>query len=239
MRRPLLAVLLLACSSVANAAPELVPVTACGQVVPRGAVGYLTADLDCTGFDAMSAAVFLSRGARLDLAGFTITGANFGVICGELATPNGGTIDSKGKCRVVGGGGAIVNSEAHGILANAITVTNLAIQDVGQEGIHAAGTVKFTDVTITNSGTNGAHFSRGAKLTATTITDSAENGILANRRVVLVDSTVTGSGSNPAECDGPPCADIRSTRKPTVKNSTCETSARPDPPFTWNVCALD
>ena len=237
MRRLLLVTVLgLACSSLANAAPQLVLVTTCGQIVPRGAIGNLTGNLDCTGFDGTPGAVMLSRGARLDLAGFTITGALFGVVCGEL---DHGLV-LLGKCRVVGAGGKIVDSEAHGILAYGITAANLTIQDVGQQGIAAHGTAKLTSVTVTNSGSEGLSLERGGKIVASTITGSGESGVLAGRRVTLVDSTVTGSGVDTMECAGEHCADLNTLRRPALKSSTCETSYRPDAfPFNWGVCSLD
>lgn len=50
IRRPLLVAtaLLACCVAPAAAAPPPVEVTTCGQVIPRRAVGYLTADLDCS-----------------------------------------------------------------------------------------------------------------------------------------------------------------------------------------------
>lgn len=241
MRRLLLALLLgLTCSSLASAAPALVPVTTCGQTVARGTIGYLTGDLDCTGFTATPGAVMLSRGSRLDLGGFTITGALFGIVCGELGDDGMGLF-LVGKCRVVGAGGTILNSEAHGILANGITVTNLTILDVGQEGLAAYGPAKLTNVTITNSGTEGARLIKGAKVVASSITGSGESGILSERRVTLVDSTVTGNSLNGAECPYPhSCADLFTERRPSLKNSTCGTSRMPGGgSFTWGVCTLD
>ena len=93
------------------AEPADVPITTCGQVVPKRALGYLTADLDCTGFtggpanvypNSKGAAVYLEKKSRLDLRGFTLTGGGHGVQCDALECDRGRPC-SKGPCEVFNG----------------------------------------------------------------------------------------------------------------------------------------
>jgi hypothetical protein len=53
MTRPLALLLVLSLALLvptAHAAPNTIEVTTCGQLIPKRTLGYLTADLDCTGF---------------------------------------------------------------------------------------------------------------------------------------------------------------------------------------------
>jgi hypothetical protein len=230
----------LSCSSVAQAAPETVEITTCGQAVPRRAIGFLTDHLDCTGFTGAPGAVMVSRSATLDLRGFTITGGRFNVLCGELRPDRFGVdrLHIDGKCKVVGGAGTVIGAEAHGVTANTMTVTNLSILGAGQEGISARRNATLSDVVIDGSTDTGARIDHVAKITASSITGSGESGISA-RKVILIDSTVTGSGLGP-ECDPPArCADLVTVKRPRLENSTCGTSRSPDFPFHWGVCSDD
>lgn len=228
------ALLSLACRSLAVASPQVVPVTTCGQIVPRASIGSLAGNLDCTSTD-VTAAVVLNRGARLDLNGFTISGGTFGVLCGDLLASGGELL---GKCRVVGAGGTIASSEAHGIIARNVVATNLAIQSAGQMGIYTTAKATLYDVTITGSGSSGVRCDRGAKIVGSTITGNDEHGILSERRALLIDSTVTGNGVGQS-CASMRCGDLYTARKPGLKNSTCEHSWRIPPVQSWGVCSLD
>jgi hypothetical protein len=61
MRRSL-AIALVSLSAAARAAiasaPPEVAVTTCGQIIPDGTLGYLTGNLDCTGFTDSAAPVY-------------------------------------------------------------------------------------------------------------------------------------------------------------------------------------
>src|SRR5262245_55135545 len=110
---PLLALVVRAGIAVA-AAPEMVEVTTCGQEVPRGAIGYLTADLSCSPTDP-SVGVVLGKRAQLDLRGFTLSGGYTAVSCNppdcgyqpcftrsSRCTVYGGTIDGAGYAAIAG-----------------------------------------------------------------------------------------------------------------------------------------
>jgi hypothetical protein len=224
-------------------AATLMPVTACGDVVPRGTIGYLTGDLDCTGVNGV-ASVYVQPGARLELRGFTLTGSILGVSCYALRGDPPRLYTTGGSCRIDGGGGRIAAASAHGVAGNSLFIRNLTIAGVGQEGVYADNKARLTAVTITNAGGHGVD-ARGAVLENTTITDSGEDGVAA-KSIRLIDSTVTGSGTNLAECDGTSfpdvCADLVSERRPRLKNSQCETSLVPErtfPPQGWSVCQND
>lgn len=238
----LLAFVLLACSpALAFAAPPPVEVTTCGQAVPRNTVGYLTADLDCTGYDGAPGAVMLGRKATLELRGFTITGGRFTVLCGELRPDRFGDIrlyiDS--RCTVIGGGGTVRNAEAHGITANALTVSSLTVVNAGEEGIHTRQKGLVTDVTVTGSGGQGIRIDRAARVHNSTVTGSGEEGIVSQRKIRISNSTVVDNGTSLTECDFPwDCADIASGLRPQVVDTVCNTSRGPDR-TDWDVCALD
>jgi hypothetical protein len=70
--------LVLALLSPVSAASPPVAVTSCGQSVPDYTTGFLTADLDC---GAAPVGVLLGRKGRLDLGGFTLSGATNAVVC--------------------------------------------------------------------------------------------------------------------------------------------------------------
>ena len=89
MRSTMLALAALLAATPAFARP-MVEVTTCGQQIPKGHLGYLSADLDCVGYDAAPGAVVVGNGGIFDLRGFTLTTDNvFGVYCGGLTETNG------------------------------------------------------------------------------------------------------------------------------------------------------
>ena len=68
-------------------AASAIEVTGCGQEVPAGQVGVLTADLDCgSSATAGSYGVELEANATLDLQGHTITGSQWAIYCSERGT---------------------------------------------------------------------------------------------------------------------------------------------------------
>lgn len=243
MRIPtLLSALVLTFATPAHALTSM-PVTACGDVVPRGTIGYLTADLDCTGL-GLIASVYLQPGGRLELRGFTITGSILGVSCHFLRGDPPRLYSGSGSCRIDGGGGRIAASDAHGVSGHNLLIRNLTIDGVGQEGVHADAKARLTNVTITNSGGVGVA-ARGANLENTTVTGSGEHGVGA-QNIRMTGSTVTGNGTNTTECDGnlfpDRCADLLSEKRPRLKDSVCGTSLVPVrvfPPQSWHVCQSD
>jgi hypothetical protein len=237
MRTPSLVALTLtlAWSTIAAAAPQLVAVTTCGQLVPRGATGYLTGNLDCTATPD-APAVMVDRNARLDLRGFTITGGRFGVWCGSDYN-----VESSigGKCQIIGAGGTIENANLAGVVAVGVVASNLTVRNSVHDGIEAH-TAKLGNVTLTGNGGNGASTFRDLKVTASTVSDNGFVGLRSlQRRVKVVDSTVVDNGTDP-QCGPFSCADLSSPRRPSVKGTVCEYSVKPALNLeTWGVCALD
>jgi hypothetical protein len=87
------------------------------------------------------------------------------------------------------------------------------------------------DSNLSNCGT-GVNGTDGVDLDGVTITSSVIGARSLNGRVTLTDSDVTGSSQ----------ADLMSQAKPTLDNSTCDTSVRikrKKPAGTWGVCAND
>jgi hypothetical protein len=224
-------------------AKTMVPITACGDTVPRGAIGYLTGDLDCSGMNETMGVIVLP-GAGLELRGFTITGGDFGVACYDVRdTPYGPGFYTGGSCHIDGGGGRIVASYAHGIGGTNLRVANITIDGAGQEGVSADAKIRLDNVTITNCLIDGAR-GHGVTAVGSTITNSGENGMHAHV-VRLIHTTVTGNGVGP-DCGGlvypARCADLLTTIRPHLKSSTCDTSLAPIqqfPPATWGVCQDD
>jgi hypothetical protein len=236
--------LMLLWSSAGHAAPPMVPISACGDVVPRRAIGYLTNDLDCEfAPGGPIAAVLVSRGGTLELRGHSIR-ADFlfaAVICGELVQRPDlpPALEISGRCRVDGGGGTITRT---GLLGDKLTVTDVTIDDTYGGAIYCDNSCKVVNATITDSGTTAVE-SRGAvSLVDSTITGSAETGVFA-RRLRALRSSIGASGTS-SECTGgfPPCADLVLERRPNLHATTCGTSAKPvnqSPIPTWGVCADD
>src|SRR5262245_60472691 len=78
-----------------------IEVTSCGQGVPAGETGFLSGDLDCSAYGGPAdAAVYLDKNAALDLGGFTLTGADYGVVCGLRCDA---AVCTTGTCKVRNG----------------------------------------------------------------------------------------------------------------------------------------
>jgi hypothetical protein len=127
---------LFAVAGVSQAATE---VTTCGQSYSGN--GFLSADLDCTGFPGDAITV---DGGSLDLRGFTLTGGNAnGVIC-----------DANCQVKSEPPGGRIIN--ANGVAIGSGSAALLRITGVELDGnvsaIVSGGPVTVEDSVITNSG---------------------------------------------------------------------------------------
>lgn len=234
------------CLTVAAPAPAktMVPVTACGQIVPRGAIGYLTADLDCSGQNDTMGVIVLP-GSGLELRGFTITGGLFGVACYDVREKPGFPpgFYTGGTCRIDGGGGNIVASYAHGIGGTRVFVANLTIDGAGQEGISADTKIRIENVTVHGCLGTGVG-AGGVSAVDSAVTGNGEYGIGA-RTLRMIGTTVTGNGVGPAcSTTSPPyrCADLVAKHKPKLKESVCGSSLPPynvSPRTPWGVCIND
>jgi hypothetical protein len=224
MRRPiLLALAALLAAAPAFARPS-VEVNTCGQVVPKGYLGYLIADLDCTGYEGAPGAVIVGNGGIFDLRGFTLTTDDtFGVYCGGLTETNG----DLNPCTVMNG--TITGGQTgHGIIGKRIKAANLVIDSAAVMGIFADGALKGENLSISGAGECGIRSDSPARLVDSTITTNGQYGF-CGKSVRLYGSTVTGNG----------VTDLRSEKRPFLKNSTCGSSESPNPPYTWGVCTLD
>ncbi len=236
---------LVALVTMAAAAPVIakptVAVTTCGQQVPNGTVGYLTADLDCSGLTSALGAVVLGANAVLDLRGFTLTtDAIFGVYCGGV-TPEKGWLTA---CTVADGTitGAMTG---HAIIGKRVRASNLTISGAAVEGIFADGPFRGEGLSVSGSGEAGVRADGSVRLAESTITGNGRFGVSNGPgRIRLIDSSVTGNGTD-ADCGlaGMPCADLSSGVAPKLVSSTCETSTgnpvSQGGGHDWNVCTLD
>jgi len=217
------------------AAGNLVDVTACGQVVPKGKIGVLTGDLDCSSTNVEG--VRLLNGSKLRLAGFTLTASRFGVMCENVAV-----------CRISGPGTirrpTLDTSEApenyavfsgRGVeLRDGVTLENW------QLGVFSGGATVLKDVVI-NSCINGAG-GRPVRAIGSTFTNNryalygtgatSPGGQFSFGGVRVKDSTFSGN-----------LVDMSSFGRPSVRGTTCSTSwylTRPSTPFSggddWGVC---
>lgn len=235
-----------------HAAPPLaqVEVTTCGQVVPNKTVGYLSADLDCTGFTGgpanvhstdAGAAVYLQKKSSLDLRGFTLTGGDrYAVLCDALLCDRN-RFCTKGPCEVFGG--TLVSSAQY---SNGIVGWQPNVHDVTVSGFWI-GLVSYKRLTLTSATVDDSQsagvMGRGLRIASSTITDSVQFGVIANNtqgaRLRITDSTVTGSGTAPFCTALSPCADVASVQEPRLVSTTCDTSFSFDHGPNWGVCAND
>lgn len=217
------------------AAGKLVDVTACGQVVPKGKIGVLTGDLDCS--STAVEGVRLSPGAKLRLSGFTLTASRVGVLC-----------DPVGVCRIFGPGtirrptldtspapeNYAVFSGRGAELRDGVTLENW------QLGVWGGGVTILKGIVI-NSCINGAD-GWPIRVVGSTFTGNryaiiggagtSPGGQFSFSAPRIFDSTFSGN-----------LVDIASYARPTVRRTSCSTSwhtTRPPTPFSggddWQVC---
>jgi hypothetical protein len=229
-----------------------VQITACGQAVPRGAVGLLMNDLDCTGFvgGIANEAVSLAANAKLDLQGHTITGGLFGVGCYELCADGTGACSHDGsKCTIVNG--TITGADASGIDADVVDVRNVTASNNGDSGVQGYRKARAHGSTLTGNGESGIR-AWSVEVTSSTVTGNGQHGVAGSkydngrytRGVTVRDSTVIGNGMSPDCVDaGRRCGDVLSGTRPKVRASTCNTSVSPffvpGCGLHWCVCAVN
>lgn len=156
------------------AASAQVPANTCGEVLKEDAV--LTGDLDCTGF----VAALTIATARLDLAGFAVTGA---------------PVTCVGSCVVVGPGtiaGVTDDSAQSESYPASIEVDSATVNG-------NVGWAKRT--TITASTVHGRVSGRRATVSSSTVSDSTSEGILA-AKVSVTDSVVRNNARQGIACYG-------------------------------------
>jgi hypothetical protein len=231
----------------ASPLPE-VEVTTCGQVIPKKTLGYLTADLDCTGFTGApadidpiyaGAAVYLGKKSRFDLRGFTVTGGKQAVICDAFLRPNGKPV-SKGPCEIFNGTLNGTVDSVNGIVGYRPNVHHVTLGDF-RFGITSLDQLDLGNSTVAGNEVIGV---AGKKLTitATAITNNGYFGVDGwtdrGHGVRLIDSTVIDNGDGEL-CGLNPCADLGSVKPPRLQNSSCGSSLKVGGSGTWGICAHD
>lgn len=228
------------------ATPPDVEITTCGQVIPKKALGYLTADLDCSGYTGgpadvgshdHGAAVYMGKKSRLDLRGFTLTAGKHGVRCDVQSC--GRHRCSQGPCEVFNGTiVASVPENSHGVSGQRPNVHDVTVRGFWF-CIQAFRRLTLSNSTIDDC-TGVGVIGKSLTITNTNVTDSGNAGVVSaytsGAAPRLTDSSVTGSGG---ACTSVACADIVASREPRLVNSTCETSYKVGDLGSWGVCTLD
>jgi len=222
----------------AQAASAEVEVTSCGQIVE--ASGYLSADLDCTGFTQQPFAVLVEPGGSLDLGGFTIRGAQSAVLCGSVEKDELGQtlLKLRGRCTITNG---TITGAAVGIGAERLRAANLDVVDNTEGGIVESNRGRFViaDSTISGNGYCGV-LVNNVKVVRSDVHGNAAGGICTDLRMRVIDSSVVGNGIEP--CTEGPCADVSSRLRPRLRDSVCEHSygkAEGLVIVSWDICSLD
>ena len=213
------------CRQCATCPDDVTPAVACSSPAdcPDPSVNV------CDGGGDFSVAVFVVPGARLELNGHTISGAQIGVFGGrpDFTVPRGTT-------RLVGPGTITATREA--VRGFRATVTGVALHE-NLYGI-AASKLRLADVDASGN-TIGVSVFDSLRATRLTADGNRSLGVLAYESARLASSHVTGSGT----------VDITSELRPRVTATTCDRSAALEetaqpgiyeptgPP--WGVCAGD
>ncbi len=204
---------------------EPVAITDCGQEF--AGAGYLTRDLDC--LSTTGPAVLLNGTGSLDLAGFSITSVDAGVICAQSCS-----ITGPGTISAVAGNGISA--------AGALKVTGVDVIGNGGDGVVGYQAVRVVDSLITGNGASGVRSQR-LVIRSSFVSGNGNFGAVGglDRRVVLRDSQVVGNGMSPECALGAPCADIAAGRRPRLRHSLCNTSwdSRSLDGANWQVCFRD
>jgi hypothetical protein len=117
-------------------------ITSCDQTVSGSA--SLANDLDCPP-DSLAAVIHL--GGSLDLAGHTIRGAQYSVICAEPLSD--GTYDHR-KCRV--SNGTIADFAVNGVSGHKLDLRDLAFSGGANTfAVHVRKSLRFTNLHIENA----------------------------------------------------------------------------------------
>jgi len=226
-------------------------VSSCGEVVSGG--GYLSSDLDCSGFGA-APAITIVRG-KLELRGFTLTGgAQDAVHCLRSCKIVGpGTITGSGQMGV--------RAESRATVEDATVSGNASVGIKGFSAVKVAGTdasgngscgvsgnrIRMKNSTANDNGLRGVCTAQ-LRMQDSIVTGNAADGVFSTYRPRIKDSLISGNGlavSCPAGSDpchfGPPFVDLRACDStPRLSASTCETSGTCETGVSsWGVCALD
>ena len=269
IRNPLL-VAVLGATLLAPAAASLaagnqppVEVTTCGQVLDGD--GFLSADLDCSGFDDTVvispkdgdvrgvAVVLRQNNSTLELRGHTLTaGTRRGVWCVkgcEIIGEGGSILGLAGNSGVYSGRslkieGVTVSLFAdHGLqVRRRAKVLDSVISDNVEHGIRADGGALIRNSSIIDNGERGISTGRAVRIYDSTVAGNQHHGIQAGK-ILVKDATVTGNGVFGVcpNCGGT-CVDLHAEKKPRLLGtSTCDKSRDPNGSCArdWGICLND
>ena len=190
MRRLTSSLMVIAGLLVFGSAARAVDITECGQVVPRGQIGTLVGDLDCSDPNSLPIygnGVKLERSATLELGGF--------FLIGPVSSSTG--VDCHYKCQINGPG--TIMGFSTGIRAGnrRIRVTNVKIDGATHTGIHAHHLLAHR-LTVTGTGEMGISGPKAKYgkllLFDSEISGNAKHGIAAGK-LKLRNVIVTGNGA--------------------------------------------
>jgi hypothetical protein len=198
IRRVVLVSLALLHPSLASA----LDITTCGQTVPRGQVGELRADLDCSG-GAFAAGVTLEDRATLRLNGHRVNGPVTGshvihaigrkgkvVGPGEVHTSDLGCIGTDtGSLTVEGGTGIDVHGCLQALDGKNLRASNVTVHDNSDFGLVGLN-VRAEDVVVQRSG-RGIHAAGRVVIENGSVSDNDVYGITAATSVVVEGATIT------------------------------------------------
>ena len=237
----------LASGAFAAAADTLQPVdvTHCGQLVRRGEVGTLRADLHCTtaasSLGLTAEGILVDFGATLRLGGFTITGdgSGFGVECSSQGRARRGWCVVEGPGEITnffngidGGGGRVrlrnvtVRRNRNGMQYKApyvIELFGVVMSDNAELGMTSrGGIIRGSDVETSRNGVVGimGPIARIVRLTA--VGNGRLGGAYVQRRGAarIVDSVITGNDGLGAGLD------VLSIGPVKLRHTTCGHGAR-------------
>ncbi len=168
----------------AGVARAAVDVTTCGQTVPDGQVGHLTADLAC----ASGVGVRLGDNAKLKLHGHVLSGS-----------PDDSNVTCAGRrCKLIGPGEIVGGFFAVTGLAD-LSVVDVVVRDQVRGGFDGLASVVARRVTMTGIGfgyttPNLTEVIRAAKLNAASIDVHGNAGTVSVTDYVVRRSTISGNG---------------------------------------------
>ncbi len=250
-----------------SAAAEITEVKFCRQKFSGH--GVLVGDLDCRDRKYnRRPAVQITYGGRLDLNGFKIIKgrgrqavrclANCKVLNGTLELRRRGKSAVRGRRKVTLDNVVIDGNWTNGVLGrHNVYVLNSTIHNTRSAGVRALnGEAYVLNSDIAGNGEKGLE-ENGIGIWAegrVTIIESLVyynyrfGAVSDTQRVVIENTAMFDNNRRVGRCDiDLTCADMRSARKPTLFQATCERSDRkrlsdPDDPFPgtpWGVCTLD
>jgi hypothetical protein len=211
------------------------PITACGDVVPARGRGVVMNDITCASSDPF--VVSIDDRGRLDLGGFTLSGAQRGIRC-------------TGKCIVSSTGGTGTIRDANfglSLQGSRTRISNLALENNSFHIIADFTTALVRGDQVSVTGLGFGIQAKKARFDGLTVTD-ASPAIQAQRIVVngcaitgSLTSAVRGTRATLTNCtlSGNDPVDLETLHRPRLTATTCERSANLGQGGTWGVCSLD